>query len=209
MPCRPRKPLDIALLTMAVLLASAFPALAQAGRITLPFGYYNSRRFYPFQRVELTAPIYISSILGLPIADAGAALSRRFDLGSDWGVDVRAYGVNGYGGVAGSSVALRNPALPGGLGMSGNLGAGNNNKDIAVGGQVALSRDGVGEVGTSYYRGAVRIQVFEPSPARPVLEIQAKAGEGITVTVLDHGVPVSLSIDGTKYDLTEKAPALP
>lgn len=127
---------------------------AQAGKITLPFGYYNSRRFYPFQRVELTAPVYISSILGLPIADAGLALSRRFDLDADWGVDVRAYGVNGYSSVSGSTAALRNPALPGGLGMSGNLGAGNNNKDIAWGGQVALSRDGTGEIGTSYYRGA-------------------------------------------------------
>ena len=56
---------------------------------------------------------------------------------------------------------------------------------------------------TSYYRGAMRIQVFEPSPARPVLEIQVRAGEGITVTVLDHGVPLSLTMDGTKYDLTE------
>ena len=62
---------------------------------------------------------------------------------------------------------------------------------------------------TSYYRGGVRIQVFEASPARPVLEIQARAGEGITVTVLDHGVPVSLSMDGTKYDLTEKALVAP
>ena len=56
---------------------------------------------------------------------------------------------------------------------------------------------------TSYYRGGMRIQVFEPSPARPVLEIQVRAGEGITVTVLDHGVPLSLTMDGTKYDLTE------
>jgi hypothetical protein len=58
---------------------------------------------------------------------------------------------------------------------------------------------------TSYYRGGVRVLVFEPSPARPVLEIQARAGEGITVTVLDHGVPVSLSVDGNRYDLTGAA----
>src|SRR5262245_26894313 len=62
---------------------------------------------------------------------------------------------------------------------------------------------------TSYYRGGARILVFETGPTRPVLEIQARAGEGITVTVLDHGVPVSLNVDGTKYDLTEKVPAVP
>ena len=58
---------------------------------------------------------------------------------------------------------------------------------------------------TSYYRGGVRVLVFESSPARPVLEIQARAGEGITVTVLDHAVPISLSVDGNRYDLTGAA----
>ena len=58
---------------------------------------------------------------------------------------------------------------------------------------------------TSYYRGGVRVLVFEAGPARPVLEIQARAGEGITVTVLDHGVPISLSMDGTRYDLGDHA----
>ena len=59
----------------------------------------------------------------------------------------------------------------------------------------------------SYYRGGIRVLLFECSPPRPVLEVQARAGEGITVTVLDHGVPLTLSMDGTKYDLTH-APAL-
>lgn len=127
---------------------------AHVGRVNLPFNYYNTRRFYPFQRVELSAPVFVNGILGLPIADAGAVLSRRFELDGGWGVDARAYAVNGYGSVSGSTAALRNPSLPGGLGLAGNLSAGNNNKDIAVGGQVAANRAGVGELGASYYRGA-------------------------------------------------------
>lgn len=129
-------------------------ARLQAGRVNLPFNYYNSRRFYPFQRVEISAPIFAGGILGLPIADAGAVLTRRFEMESGWGLDARAYAVNGYGSVAGSTGALRSPSLPGGLALSGNLGSGNNNKDIAFGGQLALSRAGDGEVGASYYRGA-------------------------------------------------------
>jgi hypothetical protein len=60
---------------------------------------------------------------------------------------------------------------------------------------------------TSYYRGGVRILVFESSPPRPVLEVVARAGEGVTVTVLDPGVPLALSMEGTMYDLTAGAPA--
>lgn len=127
----------------------------QAGRVNLPFNYYNNRRFYPFQRTELSAPIFVNGILGLPIADAGAVLGRRFALGEDdWGVDAKLYAVNGYGNIAGSTAALRNPSLLGGLAMSGNLGASNNNKDVATGGQLALGKPDVGEVGASYYRGA-------------------------------------------------------
>lgn len=126
---------------------------AQAGRVTLPFNYYNSRRFYPFQRIEISAPVFVNGVLGLPIADAGAVLSRRFELDAGWALDARAYAVNGYGSVTTSTGALRNPSLPGALALSGNLGAGNNNKDVAVGGQLAASRAG-GEAGVSYYRGA-------------------------------------------------------
>ena len=61
-------------------------------------------------------------------------------------------------------------------------------------------------VKTMYHRGGIRIVLFESSPPRPVLEVQARAGEGITVTVLDHGVPVTLAMDGTKYDLTTQVP---
>lgn len=127
---------------------------AKAGRVTLPFGYYNTRRFYPFQRVEISAPVFVNAILGLPIADAGAVLSRSFDLGDGWLLDARAYAVNGYGSASTSTGALRSPSLPGALAISGNLGASNNNKDVAFGGQAAVSRTGRGEGGVSYYRGA-------------------------------------------------------
>ncbi|TBR18230.1 hypothetical protein EPO15_15420 [bacterium] len=125
----------------------------QAGKVTLPFGYYNSRRFYPFQRVELSAPIYQSGILGLPIADAGGVLSYRGEAGT-LTFDARVFGVNGYGSVPTSTASFRNASVPGGLAMSNNLGSGNNNKDVAVGGQVALSGDALWETGVSYYRGA-------------------------------------------------------
>lgn len=127
---------------------------AQVGRVTIPFNYYNSRRFYPFQRVETSPPVFINAVLGLPIADAGVVLSRRFEAASGWGLDARAYAVNGYGSLGGSTTTLRSPSLPGGIALSGNLGASNNNKDIALGGQLAVSRAGDGEVGASYYRGA-------------------------------------------------------
>ena len=62
-------------------------------------------------------------------------------------------------------------------------------------------------VKTSYYRGGVRIVVYETTPPRPVLEVEAGAGKGFTVTVLDPDAPLRLSIDGTTFDLTE-APLL-
>ena len=62
-------------------------------------------------------------------------------------------------------------------------------------------------VKTSYYRGGVRIVVYETSPPRPVLEVEAGVGRGFTLTLLDADVPVRLSIDGSTYDLTE-APLL-
>ena len=59
---------------------------------------------------------------------------------------------------------------------------------------------------TSYYRGGLRILVFESSPPRPVVEVQARAGEGITLTVLDSSVPITLCVDGVRYDLTAERP---
>lgn len=125
----------------------------QAGKVTLPLGYYNTRRFYPFQRTELSAPIFQSGILGLPMADVGGVLSYHGEA-SDLGLDVRFFGVNGYGSVPTSTGAFRAAGPPGGLGIANNLGSGNNNRDVAVGGQVALSRGKSWEYGVSYYRGA-------------------------------------------------------
>lgn len=125
----------------------------QAGKVTLPIGYYNTRRFYPFQRVELSAPLFQSGILGLPIADAGGVLSYHAEA-ADLGFDVRFFGVNGYGSVPNSTASFRNASLPGGLAVSNNLTSGNNNRDVALGGQVALSRESNWEYGVSYYRGA-------------------------------------------------------
>lgn len=125
----------------------------QAGKVTLPLGYFNTRRFYPFQRVELTAPLFQSVALGLPIADTGGIVSYHGE-SSELDLDVRLFGVNGYGSVPASTASFRNPALAGGLEISNNLGAGNNNRDVAVGGQVALSQAASWEYGISYYRGA-------------------------------------------------------
>ncbi|MBI5596844.1 MAG: hypothetical protein HY928_12195 [Elusimicrobia bacterium] len=125
----------------------------QAGKVTLPLGYYNTRRFYPFRRVELSAPLFHSALLGLPIADTGGVLSWRTGLG-DLDFDARLFGVNGYGSVPSSTASFRSAALPGGLAMSNNLGSSNSNRDVAVGGQAALSRNTVWEYGVSFYRGA-------------------------------------------------------
>src|SRR6185295_7019262 len=83
----------------------------QAGRMLLPFGYYNSHNFYAFQRVPLSAPFFQSSILGLPIADNGAMLTRLFDIGPLL-ARVQVYGVNGYGSVPTSTSSFRNANLP-------------------------------------------------------------------------------------------------
>lgn len=125
----------------------------QLGRVTIPFNFYNTRRFYPFQRVELSAPLYMGAVLGLPIADTGAVLSRRFELSDGWALNAQVYAINGYGHSS-STAALRSPSVPGGVIMAGNLRPTNNNKDIATGGQLAFGREGDGEMGFSYYRGA-------------------------------------------------------
>jgi hypothetical protein len=61
-------------------------------------------------------------------------------------------------------------------------------------------------VKTSYHRGVARVVIFEASPPRPVLEILARSGEGVTLTVLDPSVRICLSVDGTAYDLTTVGP---
>ncbi len=129
-------------------------ARLKAGKVTLPLGYLNTRRFYPFQRVELSPPTFVSGILGLPIADIGGIVSRRFPAG-DYGLDMKVFGVNGYGSIPGSTGTFRSAGTPGGLGIARNLGSANNNRDLAVGGQLALNKGGTDdELGASYYRGA-------------------------------------------------------
>lgn len=125
----------------------------QLGKVTLPLGYFNTRRFYPFQRVELSGPLFQSAIVGLPIADTGGVASYHGEA-AGLGFDARFFAVNGYGSLPNSTAAFRNPSLPGGLGIADNLGSRDNNRDVAVGGQVALSRPGGWEYGVSYYRGA-------------------------------------------------------
>ena len=56
---------------------------------------------------------------------------------------------------------------------------------------------------TSYYRGDLRVMVYEVSPSRAVLELRAKPGpEGITLQILDATVPVRISIDGETFEIT-------
>lgn len=124
------------------------------GKITLPFGYYNQNRFYPFQRVELTAPVFQSQILGLPIADVGATAQKAWETpAARLTVDV--YTVNGYGASAANSSVFRSATLPGALTLSSNLAPSNNNPNLAFGGRVAATRIAGHplETGVSYYGG--------------------------------------------------------
>lgn len=58
---------------------------------------------------------------------------------------------------------------------------------------------------TSYYRGEMRVILFETNPPRAVLQVEARPGDGITVTVLDPSVPIRLCMDDTTVDLTAEA----
>ncbi len=127
----------------------------RVGKILLPFGFYNHKRFYPFQRIELTAPLFQRTILGLPIAHLGADVQKRFQ--TTWSrIEVDFYGVNGYGATPSNPNQFRSPTLPGGLILSNNVGATNNNGDVAFGGRINFAelagKDM--ETGASYYRGA-------------------------------------------------------
>ncbi len=128
--------------------------MLRAGKIMLPFGYLNQNRYYSFQQSSITAPSFLSSIMGLPIADLGASVRQTLPLGP---VAIRAvaYGVNGYGPVPGSRTSFRSPSLPGGISFVNNLGSTDANKKPAGGGRLALQRaDGApGEFGGSYYAG--------------------------------------------------------
>lgn len=126
---------------------------ARFGKITLPVGFFNSRRFYPFHRAEVTPPVFQSAILGLPIADVGVLAAREFDLGAA-ALSVEAYAVNGYQNNAQSTSTLRSPTLVGGLTLRSNLRSANNNKEPSGGLSAVVSRPGVGDVGATIYGGA-------------------------------------------------------
>lgn len=126
----------------------------RAGKITLPFGYYNENKFYGFQRYGITPPIFQTGILGLPIADWGASAAQRLPLG--WAsLEAAAYTVNGYGHVGTSKNSLRSASLPGGLVLANNFRSADNNHKPAVGGRLRLIEiaGGSNEVGASYYAG--------------------------------------------------------
>ncbi|MBI3299171.1 MAG: hypothetical protein HYZ75_13465 [Elusimicrobia bacterium] len=125
------------------------------GKITLPFGYYNQKRFYSFQRVELSAPIFQSAILGLPISDVGATLQKRFESKAGR-VEADVYAVNGYGATPADSKKFRSATLPGAISLASNLVPSNNNENIALGGRLGLARIAGRdlEAGGSYYGGA-------------------------------------------------------
>jgi hypothetical protein len=152
----------------------------RAGRITLPYGYYNENRFYPFQRPTITAPVFQSGILGLPIADWGVAAQRTFPT-PHFDVETAAYVVNGYGQTQSRKDALRLASFPGGLGISGNLRASDNNHKPAVGGRAQLSRIGGLDVGTgvSGYWGTWDSAGLEPMQLLAA-HFHASAG-GVTV----------------------------
>lgn len=127
----------------------------RVGKITLPFNYYNRNRFYPFQRVELQAPFFLNSILGLPIASVGAHAQQRFET-APARFDLDVYAVNGYAGNQTNGNVFRSAVIPGGAAISNNLAAGNNNGSIAGGARFKAARLGGTdtELGISYYGGA-------------------------------------------------------
>jgi hypothetical protein len=138
----------------AYLESEAWGAKFRAGKITLPFGWYNEHRFYPFQRPSISGPIFQSAILGLPMADIGASARKTFPVGPA-ALSADVYAVNGYGPVPGSTDSFRSASLPGGLTIARNIGSADPNHKIAVGGRLDLSPadDDADGLGASYYRG--------------------------------------------------------
>ena len=131
----------------------AYGGQVRAGKILLPFGYYNENRFYPFQRPSISAPFFQSSILGLPISDIGASANKTFELG-DATLRADVYGVNGFGPVPGSSQTFRNASVAGGLVLANNVTSVDTNHRVALGGRLELGGKNLGDsvVGVSYYR---------------------------------------------------------
>ena len=52
------------------------------GKLALPFGYCNENYFYPFRRPSISAPVFNSVVLGLPISDVGGSARRELTLGA-------------------------------------------------------------------------------------------------------------------------------
>lgn len=135
----------------------------RAGRVTLPFGFFNENRFYAFQRYQVTAPVFQSAILGLPIADWGVTGAQTFHL-SKANLEAVAYVVNGYGNATAQKAQLRSASIPGGISLSNNLAATDNNHKPALGGRLSL-RDIGGknlDTGVSYYWGDWDASGLEP-----------------------------------------------
>lgn len=124
------------------------------GRVTIPFGYLNENRFYAFQRYTISPPVFPAGILGLPISDWGVTGRQRFPL-SHAAVEASAYMVNGYGNQGTNKTGLRVSTLPGGLALSSNLAAADNNHKPSVGGRLSLKDIGGAQVetGASYFWG--------------------------------------------------------
>ncbi len=135
----------------------------RGGRVTIPFNYFNENRFYSFQREELTAPVFQSSILGLPIADWGVA-GRQDAPFNHFTLEADAYVVNGYGSAQGQKDALRLPSLPGGITLVSNLRSADNNHKPAVGGRLQATKlaGAQAEVGVSGYWGDWDSSGLEP-----------------------------------------------
>ncbi|HXT01657.1 MAG TPA: hypothetical protein VN915_13370 [Elusimicrobiota bacterium] len=132
---------------------SDFGATGRFGKITLPFGWYNQNRFYPFQHASITAPTFTSVVLGLPIADIGATVGRPFELG-DVTLTADVYGVNGFASTPGSTTTFRDTGfLSSNLSIANNIGSGDNNHDVAFGARLDASHAALpnSSVGVSYY----------------------------------------------------------
>lgn len=126
----------------------------EAGKIMLPFGRMNRYRYYSFQQPSVTPPTFLNSILGLPIADLGVSVRQAVPVGPVV-ARIAGFAVNGYGPLAGTKATLRNPSLPGGLTIAGNLTPRDANKKPAGGGKISLSLDDEpdSEIGGSIYAG--------------------------------------------------------
>jgi len=133
---------------------SDWGATGRLGKITLPFGWYNQNRFYPFQHASITAPTFTSAIIGLPIADIGATVGRPFDVGGGVTLTADVYGVNGFATSPNSTTTFRDTGfLSSSLSIANNIGSSDNNHDVAFGARLDLAQADFpnSSVGASYY----------------------------------------------------------